>query len=503
MANDLINLGNSPTDAILGNSAISPDLLSQPLSPQTVQENQGQPMLPEPSISKAIQTLGIGLINGDQTGRGVAGGIADAASLYDGERQRAIRNDLIQRQMARQDRQEKLNEYELLGRMRTRQLAEAAEIEKRGSISRLKSSNPELADLIDLDPKSAAKAIAAKASGTVGIDSGLTGQPLLDSLPSQDAENVKLIVAGKLDPSKLQRQKIPYYTALAAKVDPTFDATNYSKRNKVINAFSSGSEAHTVNQLKTALNHGNDLYDKIDALHNIDGFPGATYANKIKNIYKDSRGDTAVNDYNNILGKYVDESTGVYLKGGGTEKDRAEAKAPLGNDKTTAQLKSAMRDSTNLMLGKLDALDDQYRQGTGTGLKYQFLSPKQRGILVKMGAVDPAEVGVDASAANLPEGSPAPIAQPAPVSQNVDPNAVPMQPASSVFENNMGSVPASGPVSAAPQGMLDDDAQEAADDNAGSTEGAGDTSDLSDQDIQALADKYGKTPDEVKQELGI
>lgn len=512
MADDLINLGASPTDAILGNSAISPDLLSQPLSPQTVQENQGQPMLPEPSISKAIQSLGIGLINGDQSGRGIAGGLADATQFYSGEEQRAQRNYLLQKQLENQGKRQQLAEYELLGRMRSRQLADAATLQKSATINKLKQENPEIADLIDLDPKEAAKALAAKANGTntgsAALQSGLTGQPLLDALPPQDAANVKLIVDGKIDPKSFARSgKLPYYTALAAQVDPTFDATNYSKRSKVINAFNSGNESHTVNQLKTAINHGNELYDKVDKLHNLSGFPFVTYANAAKNFYQDKAGSTAVNDYNNLLGKYVDENTRVYLPGGGTEKDRSEAKEPLKDDRTTDQLKSAIPDSVRLMLGKMDALDDQYRQGTGTSLKYQFLSPKQRGILVKMNLVDPEEVGVDAGAANLPDDAPPPAPVPAPAPAAIDPNANAQPVQSSVFANSIGPVPqgapAAMPAQVPMQGMLDDDPTDAGAATAEQSGADPDIQNLSDEDIQNLADKYQTTPDVVRQQLGL
>lgn len=146
-------------------------------------------MLPEPTISKALQTLGMGLVNGDLNGRGIAGGLIDANTLYQAEQQRGYRLALQQRQLDRQDRADKLNEYELLGRMRTRQLAEAATIEKRESIKRLKESNPEFADLIDLDEKAAAKAIAAKTGGGGGPFGGT----------AMDAQVANLLLRG--DPS--------------------------------------------------------------------------------------------------------------------------------------------------------------------------------------------------------------------------------------------------------------------------------------------------------------
>lgn len=511
MADDLINLGASPTDAILGNSAITPDLLSQPLSPQTVQDNQNQPMLPQPTISQAIQSLGIGLINGDQSGRGIAGGLADAATMYDGQKQVALRNALIQQQSQRADRQQQLSEYELLGRMRSRQLTEAALLQKQATIAKLKQENPEIAPLIDLDPKIAAKALAAKASAqSGGANSDLTGQDLLNTLNPEDKANVQGIVAGKLDPKMFSRSgKTAYYTGLAARVDPTFDAVNYGKRVKTVNDFATGPAATTVNQLKTALNHGNDLYDKIDGLDNLSGFPLVTYANMAKNFLADKSGSKAVNDYNNILGKYVKESTSVYSKTGGSEEERKDAQSSLGDDKTADQLKSALSGSTNMMMGKLDALDDQYRQGTGTNLKYQFLSPKQRGILVKMGQADPTEVGVDASAANLKDNTPP---EPIPPSSAIDQNQTTTPPIrSSVFANSIGPVPTNDPAAMPEpiqtQGMLDDDPDDDADDTAPtaatSSAPAFDPKVLSDDDIQRLADKYQTTPDVVKQQLGL
>lgn len=105
-----------PTDPILGgNSTMSPELLNQPLLPQTVQPGANGSMLPKPTISDMMLTAGLALMTG--------GGISQVA-LNMNELQKRTRLE------AREERESQLKEYELLGRIRERQLAEMQALQR-------------------------------------------------------------------------------------------------------------------------------------------------------------------------------------------------------------------------------------------------------------------------------------------------------------------------------------------------------------------------------------
>lgn len=112
-------------------------------------------MLDAPSTSEKLLNLGLAMIQADASGLGVGGSIAAGLQAYNN-----TLRDYKDRQ--RKERADRLAEYDLLSRIRERQNAEVASARRLSSIEELKRTNPEMADLIELDPEQAAKAIAAK-----------------------------------------------------------------------------------------------------------------------------------------------------------------------------------------------------------------------------------------------------------------------------------------------------------------------------------------------------
>lgn len=131
-------------------------------------------MVGQPTVSQNLQELGLALLAADQNG------LASGLMTYTGLQQARLKQ-------SRDARRSEFEELELLDKIQNSAMTRKQLLERNATIERLKKSNPELSDLIDLDPEAAAKVIAENAGpkkpyeGT-GIDAQnanilLTGDP--------------------------------------------------------------------------------------------------------------------------------------------------------------------------------------------------------------------------------------------------------------------------------------------------------------------------------------
>jgi len=138
-------------------------------------------MIQPPTTSEKLLNLGLAMIIADQQGLGLGGSIASGLKAY-GDTMKSYREE------KRQERMDRLAEYDLLSRIRERQTAEAAAARRVDALERAKKTNPDMADLIDLDPDMAAKTIAE----------GLTPKKPFEGT-SMDAQTTNVLLTG--DPS--------------------------------------------------------------------------------------------------------------------------------------------------------------------------------------------------------------------------------------------------------------------------------------------------------------
>lgn len=411
------------------------------------------PMIAPPTTSQKLIAAGLAMIAADRAHLGLGGSLAAGMGAY---------NDVLtnSKNEAAKQRLQQLSEYELMSRIQDRHQTELAMQKKLEAGARIKTAYPELADLYDADPEAAIKIISAKADpktkfenvgGTLykmeeGKDpipygpngqplgktdpntpdnSGLTGQDFLDSLKDQaHAARIKALAQGQYS---LNKRAKTYNQDMqdVLQYDPEATEINLNARQATRKAFTSGQPATAVTQLNTALGHAAKLMSLVDALHNVDGIPGATYWNAAKNAYRSSGGkDTALKDYNSVLQNFVDESAKVYNPGGGTEPERKARMESLAASGGPDQIKSALTQQIGLMTSKLDALDQQYKNGMGTmAKKYEFLSPEARKTLMDAGMLDPSEAQDKAlQPSNVVPASMVPP-QPAPTTQLPPPPA--------------------------------------------------------------------------------
>lgn len=196
-------------------------------------------------------------------------------------------------------------------------------------------------------------------------DTSKTGNAYLSTLPQQTASQVRALADGRMQFPSGTALKSPYWQGMLSAVsqyDPNFDAVNYNARSNTRKAFTSGKEAQTVNALNTVAEHLGTFSDNAAALHNT-GFP---LYNRIKNFALQESGDPRIAAFNTNKKAVADEVAKVWRATGGSEADIQENLKNLDGAQSPEQLNAAIGTLTQLIYGKVAALQDQYASGMGT-----------------------------------------------------------------------------------------------------------------------------------------
>jgi hypothetical protein len=227
-----------------------------------------------------------------------------------------------------------------------------------------------------------------KGAGSAGAANtgagGPTGEAFLQTMPKALADQVKALAEGRMAFPAGFALKSPYWQAMISRVaqyDPSFDAVNYNARSKTRNAFTAGKEAQSVNALNTAIGHLGEMADAGEALHQgnmplVNGF-----VNKMATAF----GDPAMTNFNAVRDRVVDEVTRLYRGTGGAEADIKRGLENFTASASPAQRKGAIAETIHLMQSKMDALEDQYKQGMGTTSQgLSLLNPKAKATIQKL-----------------------------------------------------------------------------------------------------------------------
>jgi len=273
-------------------------------------------------------------------------------------------------------------------------------------------------------PEDVVKALGFDQTGVGGPGGmgGATGDDFLKTLPSGYANMVKSASEGRLPitASYARSKQGLQFIQSVSQYDPTFDAIDYQTRAGVRKAFTSGKEGRDLNALSTAIQHVGLLSDKAEELDNYSAVgPGGlltSAANIGRNTVKGLRQDPTVNTFNTARDKVAEEFTRLYRGSGGNEADIQREVANLNAANSPPQLRQAMRAMTDLAMGKMQALSDQYNSGMGTSKDalgvLADLHPRQHaGTAAAIAKIDQRAAG----------GSSAPVA----VSSEDDYNALP------------------------------------------------------------------------------
>jgi hypothetical protein len=223
------------------------------------------------------------------------------------------------------------------------------------------------------------KVEASSSSSIFGTPStSLTGDDFLKSLPSQEQNIVKAISEGRMQlPSGLRSKYNQQLAAAVAQYDPTFDQTDYNKRSKTVQAFTSGAESKNLNAISTIAGHLADVKHAFDDLHNYGGL--GTMLNGPKNAMSDKAGQAALKTFEATVNAAAPELAKAYAGSTLSESEIKERRKILSSSSSPAQMNQVLTEVATLLKSKADALQNQYNQGMGAkASQLDFVSPKAK-----------------------------------------------------------------------------------------------------------------------------
>lgn len=238
---------------------------------------------------------------------------------------------------------------------------------------------------------------------------GAHGDAYLGSIDPSQATMVKALSEGRMAFPTGTALKSPYWQQMlqdVAQYDPSFDAVNYNARAGTRKAFTSGKEAQTINALNTVAEHLGLVSDDAAALNNT----RFQLWNRIKNSAAEATGDPSISRFNTARKAAADEVAKVWRASGGSMADIEENMKNLDAAQSPEQLNAAIGTLTQLIHGKISALQDQYKTGMGTTADpNRLVSPQAQAAFDKTLARD----GVDRTAFDRDAGAPGHAAVPA------------------------------------------------------------------------------------------
>lgn len=216
--------------------------------------------------------------------------------------------------------------------------------------------------------------------------SQLTGEDYLKQLPVGTANLVRKYASGELAVTP-QMTRTPAGQQLLGAItqyDPSFDATNFQKRQQTATAFSKGMQGNAVRGANQALYHMGNLYQRVEDLNNLGGL--GTPLNAPINWVEEKLGDPRQGQFLQTAQAVGSELRRVFAGAGGgslAELNKWESSIPL--NASEAQQKAYIQNGMDLLRGGIQALNTQYQSGMGLNKDVtDLLDPKAREIYNKL-----------------------------------------------------------------------------------------------------------------------
>lgn len=216
----------------------------------------------------------------------------------------------------------------------------------------------------------------------------LTGDQFLNTLPTHVQPLIKKYANGELALTP-QMTRTPAGASLLQAVtqyDPTFDATNFQKRQQTANAFAKGPQGNAVRGANQALYHMGRLYQNIEDLDNFSGI--ATPLNAPVNYIEKTFGDPRQGQFKQTVHAVGSELRRVFAgAGGGSLQELKDWENSFPVNASKEQQKAYLMNGVELLRGGLDALNQQYQQGMGLNKNVKdLLAPSSRFVYEKLEA---------------------------------------------------------------------------------------------------------------------
>jgi hypothetical protein len=214
----------------------------------------------------------------------------------------------------------------------------------------------------------------------------LTGDQFLNTLPPHVQPLIKKYANGELSLTP-QMTRTPAGASLLQAVtqyDPSFDATNFQKRQQTANAFAKGPQGNAVRGANQALYHMGRLYENIENLDNFGGL--ATPLNAPVNFVEQTFGDPRQGQFKQTVHAVGSELRRVFAgAGGGSLQELKDWENSFPVNASKDQQKAYLMNGVELLHGGLDALNQQYQQGMGLNKNVNdLLAPSSRNVYEKL-----------------------------------------------------------------------------------------------------------------------
>ncbi len=214
---------------------------------------------------------------------------------------------------------------------------------------------------------------------------GNTVEERLNSVPANIRPLVKALinyqrvpVGGFATKDPMWKQAVLY----AYQVDPAYDEKEFTTRNRMMIAYTSGPPSREINAINTVLGHVGVLDNAIDALNNGD----LKRLNALANFLKVETGNDAVTTFNAIVNRVGPELTRSYVGTGGEHAEREINKSDFDPSRGPRQLKSATAITTKLLTSKIGSLGNQWKNTMKRDdFASKFISPEAQAVIDRLG----------------------------------------------------------------------------------------------------------------------
>ncbi len=214
-----------------------------------------------------------------------------------------------------------------------------------------------------------------------------TGEDYLKTVSPTAANLIKKYANGELQITA-QMVRTPAGQQLLGAItqyDPTFDATNYQKRQQTATAFSKGKQSDAIRAANQTLYHMGNLYQRAEDLNNFDILPGVLNA-PINWVEQKGFGDTRQGNYEASKKAVASELRKVFqASGGGSLKELEDWEKAFDPNAGEKQQKSYITNGVDLLRGALKSLESQYQSGMGLNKNIgDLLTPEARNVYTKL-----------------------------------------------------------------------------------------------------------------------
>jgi hypothetical protein len=176
---------------------------------------------------------------------------------------------------------------------------------------------------------------------------------------------------------------------LAKQLNPKLNfedaSTEFATKKATERDFAVGQAAKNIRSLNTGIGHLQQLSEAADALNNGDVAALNRLSSQLKRAgFSTEEGTDAVTVFNTIEAAVVGEVASTYKGTGATDQEITDIKKSFSDAQAKHQTKSAVDTTIHLFGSRLNALDSQYKMGTGQE-KFDVLNPESKAILEQRG----------------------------------------------------------------------------------------------------------------------